>query len=310
MKTVAVVNPNSSGGKTTAAWRKLEAGLRDAVSTLEVRWTTGMGDATRLTREALEQGAEQIVAVGGDGTINEVVNGFMGESGPINPEAVLGLLSSGTGSDFRRTFDLPSELDGQLARLHHGTIRLIDIGKLTYTTDSGDTAVRYFDNIASFGLSGHIVRTVNRQTIAKQFGGKFAFQWALTKSAVFYQNQTVRLQVDDHFDEEITFKTIGVCNGCYFGGSMYFAPHAKPDDGQFEVVILGDVGLTYLMAHSNDVYDGRHIDDPNVRCTAGQRIVATPVNDKSEILLDVDGEAPGRLPATFEILPNAIRIRC
>lgn len=310
MNTVAIVNPSSSGGKTSTAWRQMEDRLRATVGALEVRFTGAVGDATHLASEALEQGAEQIISVGGDGTVNEVVNGFFRDDKPINPDAVLGLLSSGTGGDFRRTFDLPDSLEGQLEHLKHGTVRTIDIGKLTFQSFDGVTTVRYFNNIASFGLSGHIDRNVNRQTIAKQLGGKLAFQWALAKSAMFYRNQTVRLQVDDHFDEEVTFKTIGVCNGCYFGGSMYFAPHAKPDDGLFEIVILGDVGVDYLLLHANDVYDGRHINDPNVRCLSGKRVVATPVTEDSEILLDVDGEGPGILPATFEIMPQALKLRC
>lgn len=310
MKTAAIVNPNSSGGKTTTAWQCLEGELRDAVGDLDVRYTTGVGDATRLTQAALEAGAEQIVAVGGDGTINEVVNGFFREEQVINPEAILGLMTSGTGCDFRRTFGLPDDLAGQLRRFVDGAPRPIDVGKLTHRNFEGDTTVRYFDNIASFGLSGHIDRTVNRQTIAKKFGGKLAFQWALLKSSLFYRNQTVRLQVDDHYDEVVTFKTIGVCNGCYFGGSMHFAPHAKPDDGQFEIVILGDVGLDYLLLHANDVYDGSHMKDPNVRCVSGKRVVATPVDPESQVLLDVDGEAPGMLAGTFEVIPHALRIRC
>jgi len=266
--------------------------------------------AARLTAEALKDGAEQIIAVGGDGTINEVVNGFFEDGRLINSEAVLGLLPSGTGGDFRRTFGIPPDVDGQIARLASGAPRPIDLGRLSFKDDEGKDCVRYFDNIASFGLSGLADRAVNGLTVGKKFGGKLAFKWGTFKAMMKYRNQPVRIQVDDTFDHVANVSTAAVCNGQYFGGSMRMAPDAVPDDGLFDVVIWADAGALQLLLRSNEIYRGMHVNREDVTVLRGRRVIATPAEGAGEVLLDVDGEAPGRLPATFEILPKVIRLRC
>ena len=252
---------------------------------------------------------EQIIAVGGDGTINEVVNGFFEHGQPINPEAVFACLTSGTGADFRRSFDMPDEVYDQIERLATSEIRPIDLGRLTFIDHEGREAVRYFNNIASFGLSGATDRAVNRLKLGKKFSGKTAFFWGMLKALVTYRNQPVRIQVDDGFDEVLDVRVAAVCNGRYFGGSMHMAPHAAPDDGLFDVVIVAGLNTLTLLRRINSIYRGTHLEFDEVTSLRGRKIVATPAEGASGVLLDVDGEAPGRLPATFEILPSAIYFR-
>lgn len=310
MRVVAVVNPNASGRRTGRRWRALHGALEASLGPVSPRFTDGPLAATRLTREALRDGAELIVAVGGDGTVNEVVNGFFEGGAPVGEHAALGLLTSGTGGDFRRTFGLPLDAAGQIARIAAGGERRVDVGRLTHTTDDGATAVRHFDNIASFGLSGETDREVNRLRGAKRLGGKAAFYFATVKSLVAYTAQPVRVRVDGAFAAEGRYVVGAVCNGQYFGGGMRIAPDAVPDDGEFDVVLVESTGKLAMLRSLGAIYSGAHVSFPQVRVVRGRRVVAEPAAGAGPVLLDVDGETPGRLPATFEIVPKALRLRC
>ncbi|HPO15076.1 MAG TPA: FAD-dependent oxidoreductase [Candidatus Hydrogenedentes bacterium] len=309
-RTRAVVNPHSGGDRTGARWPMIAERLNAALGPVDVVFTDGPMAAKHLTAQALKEGIEQIIAVGGDGTVNEVVNGFFENGRPINPNAVLAVLASGTGGDFRKTFGIPIDIDAQIARIAESPIRAIDIGKLTFREDAtGREGVRYFDNIASFGLSGATDRAVNQLRFARKFGGKIAFQWGAFKALLSYRNQPIRLCVDDTFDEVINTATIAICNGQFFGGGMHIAPEAAPDDGLFDIIILRDAGRLEILMKLRLVYSGRHLTDRRITFLRGRKIVATPVSSAQAVLLDVDGEAPGQLPATFEIIPRAMLLR-
>lgn len=312
MKATAIVNPNSSHGKTRASWPAIEARLGAALGGLTTVYTTGPMTAPALTRQALQSGSDLIVAVGGDGTINEVVNGFFANDAPVNPAARLALFTSGTGGDFRKTFGLPIDVDEQIARIARLNTRAIDIGKLSHLTDDGRPGVRYFDNIASFGLSGLADRSVNSLTWGKKFGGNFAFQWGTFKAMLRYKNQPVTIQIDGGEPRRFNVNTAAVCNGRYFGSGMMFGPNAEPDDGLFDIVIVADTTLGDTLRDSKKLYTGEHIKSPKATVLRGRRVHAAPVDEAASgpVLLDVDGETPGKLPATFEILPGALRLVC
>ncbi len=313
MKAVAIVNPDSSHGKTKASWPTIEAKLGAVLGELETVYTTGPMTAPGLTRDAIRGGADLIIAVGGDGTINEVVNGFFENDTPVNPEARLALFTSGTGGDFRKTFGLPVEVDAQIERIVNLATRSIDVGKLTYTKEDGSgEGVRYFDNIASFGLSGLADHSVNSLTWGKMFGGNFAFQWGTLKALLRYKNQSVSIQVDDGEPKVFNVNTAAVCNGRFFGSGMMMGPNAEPDDGLFDVVIAADTTLGESLKDAKKIYTGDHIHNPKVTVTRGKIVRAAPVDEASSgsVLLDVDGETPGKLPATFEVMPGVLKLVC
>ncbi len=309
MRSTAIVNPNAADGRTGARWPDIQRLLEQAVGKVDSMFTTGPLDATHLTRQALHNGAEQVIAVGGDGTGNEVVNGFFEGDQPINPEAVYAVLTSGTGGDFRKTFGIPKKLEEQIARLRTAELRTIDLGRLRFVDHEGRDAVRYFANIASFGISGFTDKAVNELHFAKRFGGKFAFKWGMTKALFNYRNQPVRLRIDEYFDEVLNINLAAVCNGCYFGGGMHLAPNARPDDGLFDIILVTDVGNLRLFMRSGSIYKGAHLDFDEVTALTGTRVTAEPADGASDVLLDVDGEAPGRLPASFELVPRVVRLR-
>ncbi len=177
MSAFVVVNPRSGNGRTGREWRAIERALGQAYPHMSVAFTRMRREATQLVRNALREGHLDIIAIGGDGTINEAVNGFFDVNGPISPDAVFGYVTSGTGGDFRKTFGVePKAHDAAVARLRRSAaVRAIDIGKLSCLTRDGEPQIRYFANIGSFGLSGMVVDSVNRARIAKLFGGSFAF---------------------------------------------------------------------------------------------------------------------------------------
>jgi len=315
MKVRAIVNPNSSNGRTRAAWPRIAEALDAAIGPVEAVFTDSPLAATERTREALRGGADLVIAVGGDGTVNEVVNGFFaapgddGEDAPLRPEAELAILMSGTGGDLRKTFELAPDLHGQIQHIARGTTRAIDVGRLDYTDHHGRPATRYFINIASFGLSGLVSARVNRARLSKHISGRLAFFLAGVRATLGYRMPRVHLQVDDQPARELGVNVAAVCNGRYFGGGMHMAPEARPDDGLFDVVILHDMSTLELLRDPNAIYRGTHIQSPKCIHTRGRRICASPLPGP-DALLDVDGETPGRLPATFTIIPSVLKFRC
>jgi YegS/Rv2252/BmrU family lipid kinase len=307
-----VVNPRSGAGRTGREWPAIERALRAAYPHMTLAITRKPGDATALVRHALSEGHHEIVAVGGDGTINEAVNGFFDTNGPVVPDAVFGFVTSGTGGDFRKTFDLAPGYDAAITRLREAPVRAIDVGRVSCITLTGQPCVRYFANIASFGLSGVIVNAVNRARIAKLFGGKFAFAFHSAVGMLSYRDRAVRIRVDGDYDEIASISTVAIANGQFFGGGMRVAPDARPDDGMFDVIIMGGMPKAQALAEMQKIYTGEHLKNPAVRALRGRKIMAAPVAETRghAVLIEVDGECAGRLPATFELLPRALNLRC
>lgn len=307
-KTVVVVNPRSQNGALGRRWPEIARTLARELGGFEHVVTEGPRDATRLAREALAGGAEVVVAIGGDGTIHEVANGFFTDTGaPVRRGAALGVLPFGTGGDFRKTVGIPGDLAAAAAILRAGEIRNIDVGRLSYRKGGrdGDPASCVFVNIASFGIGGLVDQIVNSSS--KWMGGTLSFFLATARAAVRYKNQRVRLVLDDKDDEalELTINNVAVANGRYFGGGMHIAPDAVIDDGIFDVVAVGDVTALDMLRDGVKLYRGTHLGLPKIVVRRARKVEARPL-DAVDVLLDVDGEAPGALPATFEIVPAAL----
>lgn len=301
-RTVVIVNPKSQGGRLGKRWREVAETLTRAFP-FDEAVTEGPGDATRLTREALRGGAERVVAIGGDGTINEVVNGFFEDGAPVAPEASFAVIPYGTGGDFRRTIAMPTELADAAAVIAKNHRRRIDVGKLAFTTMAGGRATRMFANIASFGVSGVVDRLVNES--GKKLG-RLSFAVATARATWRYKNQRVQLTFDGTDRVDLTINTVAVANGRYFGGAMMVAPDAELDDGAFDVVALGDFGFGDLLTSGRRLYKGTHLTMAKVTARRARTVDAEPVEPGAVVELDVDGENPGKLPARFELVPQAL----
>ncbi|MHB8876874.1 MAG: diacylglycerol/lipid kinase family protein [Myxococcaceae bacterium] len=304
MKTFLVVNPRSANGQTGKRWAELSSLVSRRIGEFGHAFTTGPMDAAAVARKAIKDGYRLIVAVGGDGTVNEVVNGFFEDGKVLEPGAALGLIPRGTGGDFRKTFGWSVEVDEAVARLEGEKTQAFDVGVLEYTTPAGTPATRYFANICSFGVSGQVDAAVNKAS--KALGGKLSFMIASAKALVRYKDRKVRIVADGGAPELLTVTTLAVANGRYFGGGMMVAPLADPADGLFDVTVWSGYGLTDFALKAKYLYDGSHTKWDRTRTFRCKSLLA---ESDEEVLLDVDGEQPGRLPCKMTILPGAIRLK-
>ena len=301
-QTAVVLNPAAANGRVAKHRERLTRALRDALGPYELLETERPGHASQLTRAAVKEGCTRVVSVGGDGTHNEVVNGLFAGQQPVNPDAVLVLVPYGTGTDFSRTLGIPRGIHA-LARLAHAKPKAIDVGCVTYGLPDGGEGVHYFVNVADFGLGGMVVKRVNEST--KFFGGFLTFLCAVLHTLATYRNPWVALEVDDRRIEGPVNNVI-VANGQYYGGGMHVAPEARLDSGRFEVYVIGNVGRIEAAINLPKIYRGhllKRLD--KVQYFLARRVVA---RSEERVLLNLDGEQPGQLPAAFEILPQALRI--
>ena len=250
-----VVNPHAAVGAVGKEWPRIEKRSRERLGSFRTYITRGPGDATHLTRNALGEGCEIIVCVGGDGTFNEVINGFMEGEGTVHPNAAVGYLERGTGCDFIKTVPLPKDLEKALDIIEKGQRVSMDLGRIEYKDNGGQTAYRYFHNVASFGLGGEVDERVNRTT--KVFGGFFSFIWATLISVLLYNRKHIRLTMDNGFDQMVTVLNVAVANGQYHGGGMWVSPEARVNDGKFHVTVIGDFSLPEVLWHLPKLYNGK-----------------------------------------------------
>jgi diacylglycerol kinase (ATP) len=308
-RTVIIVNPRSSGGAAGKRWSDL-ADTIGRVLPFDEAITNAPGHATELARQALRSGADQVIALGGDGTINETINGFFDEDGQLLPEAKhaqFGVIPYGTGGDFRRTLGLPQDITAAAKVVAAGNVKRCDVGRLTYTTADGAAAVRMFINIASFGVSGEVDRMVNQSS--KRLG-RLSFFVATARATLGYKNQRVSLVFDGNTSApvEATISTVAVANGQYFGGAMQIAPHAEIDDGKFDVICMGDLSFADLVTSGQRLYKGTHLTMDKVSSRRATTVRAEPIEGGARIEIDLDGENVVRLPATFEMVANTVNL--
>jgi YegS/Rv2252/BmrU family lipid kinase len=302
-KIAFIVNPNAARGSVGREWLRIQDSATRRLGEFQTFLTTGSGHATALTRHALQKGTEVVVCVGGDGTLNEVVNGFMGEYGPLRPEAMLGFIPRGTGCDFIKTVHLPTAPEPALDIIKASHARHIDLGRIRYRDHQGNPSLRYFHNVTSFGLGGEVDARVNRTT--KAFGGFVSFIWATLVSILIYDKKRIHLKVDRGFDQDVECWNAAVANGQYHGGGMWVAPEASVDDGVFHVTVIEDFTLPEVFWNLPRLYNGKLLQHKKVKTLVGKKIEAS---SEQKVLLDVDGEQPGRLPVIIDIVPKAIRL--
>jgi diacylglycerol kinase (ATP) len=266
----------------------------------EVRFTEGPGHASEIATKALEEGCRLVVAVGGDGTVHEVVNGMIRDDVAVNPEAALGVVASGSGCDFIKTFGLPTGPTFAAAHLDGPESFPIDIGKITLQS-KGETVIRYFANIAEAGIGAAVVQRA--MTLPRALGPTrylVAFWLMLRK---FKSPNVVVDLVDRKYEGRMN--NLVVANGQFFGGGMKIAPKAAPTDGLLDVQV-DNTRKKEAIALLPKIYKGQHVPHPDIREFKRARLSIT--SDR-EIPIEADGELLGYTPATFEVLRDAIRLK-
>jgi len=268
----------------------------------ETALTTRPLEATEITERAVRQSRPVIVAVGGDGTLNEVVNGFFRNGAPIPTTSKLAMVPLGTGGDFRRTLRIPIDPKQAIDVLRSGMPRRLDAGYVTFQTADGATAVRHFINIADAGLGGEVVQQMGNGT--KRFGSA-AYTLGGLRALIGFKNKPMTVDVDHVTHQLPKAQQVVVANCQFFGGGMQMAPSASPTDGVFDVILIKDAGKIETMRGMNDFRSGKHLDqnNPKIELIYGKRV---SVSSPEKVRIDLDGEAVGFLPALFEIQPGAI----
>ena len=268
----------------------------------EVAFTTRPNEATEITQRNVLASRPVVVSVGGDGTLNEVVNGFFRNGAPVPTSTRLAMVPLGTGGDFRRTLRIPVDPKQAIDVLRSGMVRRLDAGCVTYTTGEGGTAVRHFINIADAGLGGEVVNRVGNGT--KRFGS-YAYTIGGLRALVGFKNKPMTVDIDGQVHTLPKAQQVVVANCQFFGGGMQMAPSASPTDGVFDVILIKNAGKIETMRGMNDIRDGRHLDknNPKMELMYGKRV---SVSSPAKVRIDIDGEAAGFLPALFEIQPGAI----
>jgi YegS/Rv2252/BmrU family lipid kinase len=304
MKTQLIINPMSARGKMRQRWPQIEETLRAENFPFDFVFTERQGHAVELTRAALDAGFDLIVAVGGDGTLHEVVNGMLAADGkPINPNAALGVIPSGTGSDFVRTAGIPREMIAAARHLAHATTaRPLDVGEMIYSRE-GKEVHRYFANVAGMGFDAEVIERT--ESGGKRGGGTIPYLTTLLGTITVYQNKEVVVQIDEKRIEG-RMNSVVICNGKYFGGGMMVGPNATLDDALFDVIILGDFGTVEVILNTPRLYNGTILTHPKV---SEYRAKTVTVEPKQRMLIEADGEFVGPGPATFRIHPAALKLR-
>ena len=302
-RVAVIVNPNSAHGRTGRRWPQLEAAIRAQFGDVTVFQTSQPRHGIALTREALRAGYTRIVSVGGDGSHFEVANGFFDNGTPINPDAVMAILPHGTGSDLPRTLGLPRKFHAALPHAAGNKIIAADLGHLTYTTERGEEGAFYFQNTCHIGIGAEACDLVNRNS--KAFGGFSSYLWATLRTLARYRDREMCIEVDGTRYEQVV-KELIIAKGRYDAGGMHVAPHARLDNGLFDVYIIGRVTLATAFSHLHLVYRGEMMKRPDlVRYLRGREVkITSPV----QTLVAIDGEVPGKLPATLRVVPAALRI--
>lgn len=311
MKVGVILNPVAGGGRLKRRWPEIEAALKPHCARLDMRETEEAGDGERLALAFAGQGCDLVIAAGGDGTANEVADGLLQGRAETGRTVALGILPCGTGTDFARGLGLPRDPIEAVRRIVEAKPRAIDAGRISFVDNHGALASRHFVNIASLGLSGATDRAVNADKRKGRVSARALFYWRTVIEFLRYRFQSVRITVDEGEPMESRVALVAACNGRYFGAGMMIAPDAEPDDGQFDIVIVRASGKLGLLRDLRLLYGGRHRNHHAISILRGRRLTVEPLDGEDNApLVDVDGESPGGAPATFEILPSALMLKC
>jgi diacylglycerol kinase (ATP) len=313
---------NNAAARARREWPGIKRELQRAGICFEVHETTAAGDATNLTRSALSQGFRNIAAVGGDGTISEVAEGFFEvplsaqEKLPvaINQNATLAVLPAGTGDDFARgliqkrisTREWTARLIQFLREPDSSGVRTIDavLGRL----DDRKTGF-VFVNIATLGIGPEVAAAVSAQVgITRKLSGEARFLAAACKALAGWRERRLKIRIDEGPELEFSSNLVALANSVYAGGGMMFAPGARPDDGVLDLLVAGDLNRRGIVRELPRIRNGGHIANPKVTMFPCTRVRIEHQTSNDPLLIEADGNLRGQTPVEFTIIPRAIRV--
>jgi diacylglycerol kinase (ATP) len=306
LKTQVIVNPESNKGRTRRRWAEIKEALKVFLKEFKYEFTEKPSQAIDISRAAIREGSELIVGVGGDGTINEIANGFFDGKTIINPKTVMGIVPSGTGCDFIRSLNIPSNLKKAMQVITQAPTPTIDIGIASFLSQKGPEEHRYFLNVADFGFGGEVLERMNKIRAKRK-----AASYLKSTLATFFQykNKRIKIFVDGEEIPQGEYLIGAISNGRIFGKGMRIAPHARLDDELFDIILVRGMKVWEFLRNVWKIYAGSHLSHPKISFIRGQKIEAIPEDPYENILIEIDGEQVGKLPATFEIVPRSLSVK-
>jgi len=299
LRTKIIVNPVAGANSTRRKWRVISKLLERIGLSFDFEYTQGVGHAIELARAAASDGYRCLVAVGGDGTVNEVANGILHSTNAST--TALGVVSTGTGGDFVRSVGIPRNYTAACSTLTSSRRLSIDVGVVEYQK-KGQTLQRFFVNAAGVGFDAVVVEKTEH--LPKFFGGTLPYVAGVLRALFSYKNKPVVLEVGDEVERERVLNVV-VANGSYLGGGMHVAPQAELDDSLLDVVIIGDMGKFEVLKEFPTVYKGTHINHPKVKVKKVSRLT---IQSPEPMLIHADGELLGESPASFWVVPLALSV--
>jgi YegS/Rv2252/BmrU family lipid kinase len=306
LKTQVIVNPESDQGKTRKRWRHIKEGLKSFLKEFKYEFTEKPLQATEISRVAIKEGTELIVGVGGDGTMNEIANGFYENQKIINPVVSLGIVPSGSGCDFTKSLNIPPGFKNALKVITQAPSSLIDVGRAKFKNHSGKEEERFFVNVADFGIGGEVVRKVNQSRMRRKAS---SYLRCLISTFIAYKNKKLGMKIDDEELPIDEYMIGAISNGRIFGKGMKIAPNAELDDGFFDIVLVRGMKMLEFFRNAWKIYTGTHLSHPKISLIRGSKIEAFAEDDENDVLIEIDGEQVGILPATFEIIPRNFLVK-
>lgn len=301
----AIVNPTSADGRTARRWPHLQAALETELGLFPVRFTQHRNHAVELAVDAVRDGASTILAVGGDGTVHEIINGLCRQPDSAFRRTRLAIFLQGTGGDFAKSWRVPASAAEMAAAIRQGHSHPCDVVKIRLRSLSGSSDERFAINVADIGVGGQVVELVN--AAPKRFGGTVTFFLASLRATFFqYRNTPMRIELDGTpIQTDSAYYFVTVANGRYFGGGMHIAPAARCDDGLFDVVLVGNFHLPAKFYFAWKLYRGRAADLRRVHMARGTRLT---IQAAQPVFIEADGELIGTTDATFSLLPAALNL--
>ncbi|MGA1976272.1 MAG: diacylglycerol kinase family protein [Bacteroidales bacterium] len=297
-----IVNPNAGNGKGKKDWNRISELLHREQIRFTAVFTERKGHAIEFAQDAVNAGFRKIISVGGDGTLNEVVNGIYIQKACSPKETVIGMIPVGTGNDWGRMFGIPLVYEGAIRVIREFKTMLHDVGLITYFSGE-EQKKRYFINIAGLGFEALVVKKTNRQKDRGRSNQTIYFFNLLT-SLISYKITKTHITIDDKTIDSNIF-SINVGNGRYCGGGMRQTPDALPDDGLLDITVIREMGRIEIIKNLKILFDGTILSHPKVD---GYRSNNLKVTSESILFAEADGESLGHTPVEFSIIPGGISV--
>ncbi len=299
---LVIVNPNAGRRRGKKDWGKISSLLDQAGLTYKAVFTLSPRHAIEIAVSHIEEGFKKIIVVGGDGTMNEVVNGIFMQKRYPTPEISLGMITVGTGNDWGRMFGIPRDYEQAISTIKMNNGFIQDAGVVKYYSGSNEYR-RYFVNIAGIGFDALVVSKTNKLKEAGK-GGSWAYLKSILTSLLKYRHTQTTIKIDSTEIRNNIFNiSIGICK--YNGGGMMALPDAVPDDGLFDITVINKIKKHDVILNIKRLYNGTINKHPMVETYRGKSIY---IDSKPLIHLETDGESLGHSPFTFNIIPGSIKV--